>query len=524
MRAVTAGLRAVLGVAAVAVGATLLSGRVNVGAEVASGSPPRVSEDLPVTAMNLGGGVANNSPSIVDDPADARFVVMANRLDAPDFSCALQVSGDHGRTWLPVNPVPDLPQGAEKCYAPEVAFDRGSTLHYLFVGLQGGGNQPMGAFITTSRDRGRSWSVPRQVLGPQNFGVRMAIDRSLSNGGRIHLVWIHADSTPGAGFSPTANPIMASHSDDGGRTFSTAVQVSDPARRRVVAPVLALGPNHAVNIAYYDLGDDAVDYQGLEGGVWSGTWSIVETTSTDGGRSFGPATVVDDRIVPDGRVMLIFTMPPPALVAVGDRRLCAAWTDARTGDPDAMLRCSDDRRSWGVLVRLNDDPVGNGRTQYQPHLSVAPNGRIDAVFYDRRGDPQDMRNDVYYTFSTDGGHVFAYNRQLTSDSSSTAIGQQYTNPSAQGLVEFGSRVGLLSTDTRAVAAWTDTRNIRSGIAQDIFSTIVSYPTKAGSQPAWVRAVGGILAALGIAFMAVAARRRRPKLAPAAADANPGDGS
>lgn len=49
---------------------------------------------------------------------------------------ALHVSGDGGRSWAPIDPVPELPVGAEKCYGPEVAFDRNGVLHYLFVGRQ----------------------------------------------------------------------------------------------------------------------------------------------------------------------------------------------------------------------------------------------------------------------------------------------------------------------------------------------------------------------------------------------------
>lgn len=79
-------------------------------------------------------------------------------------------------------------------------------------------------------------------------------------------------------------------------------------------------------------------------------------TSSDRGGSFSPGTVVDDRIVPAERVMLVFTMPPPALAA-GGKRLCAAWTDGRHGDADALARCSGDGgEHWGAVRRLNDDP------------------------------------------------------------------------------------------------------------------------------------------------------------------------
>ncbi len=474
-------------------------------------APPQVLPEVPVTATDSRVGPANNTPMIVADPSEPSFVALANRQDAPDFSCTLHVSGDGGRGWLPVQPVPELPDGAEKCYAPEVAFDREGTLYYLFVGLAGGGNEPMGAFLTTSTDRGQTFSAPRPVLGPLNFGVRMAIDPGLGEKGRLHLVWLHATSDPPLGaFGPPPNPVLAAYSDDGGATFSSPVQVSDPERQRVVAPALALGPDHAVHVAYYDLKDDLIDYQGLEGPTWKGTWSLVVASSSDGGATFSRGESVDDEIVPHERVMLIFTMPPASLVADDEGRLCAAWTDARHGDADAVARCSNGRgEPWGELRRLNDDPQGNGSSQYMPRLSVSPEGRIDAIFYDRRDDAEDIGNHVYYTFSTDEAETFASNLRLTADGSSSQIGQRYTNTSAEGLVEFGSRLGLLSQPHQVVAAWTDTRNSKQPPGQDVFATTVVFPEgEGGLAPGTGVVLLASAGALGLFGTVLVFRRRR----------------
>ncbi|MGH9151941.1 MAG: sialidase family protein [Acidimicrobiales bacterium] len=460
--------------------------------------------------MDQSVGPANNSPTVLADPTDGRFVVVANRLDAPDFGCALQVSGDGGHSWAPAQPVPGLPSGAEKCYAPEVAFDRRGVLHYLFVGLAGRGNEPMGAFLTTSADRGRSFSRPRRVLGPLNFAVRMAIDPGLGDRGRIHLVWLHATSDPGVGsFGPPPNPVLAAHSDDGGETFSEPVQVSDGDRLRVVAPALALGADHRVYVAYYDLERDAVDYHGLEGPVWAETWSVVLARSDDGGRSFQPGVVVEGSVVPHERVMLIFTMAPPAL-AVGGERACVAWPDGRHGDADVLVRCSSDRgRTWSDAARVNDDPVGNGKSQFLPRLALSPDGRLDAVFYDRRIDIRNLVNELFYAYSTDGGRRFAPNVKVSSEGSFSLIGQRYLNPSASGLVEFGSRVGLLSRDREVVVAWADTRNSRPNTTgQDVFSTVLSFPS-AGGRGSTAALAGVVLVAMGaLVLTALVVRGRR----------------
>ncbi len=440
----------------------------------ASAASPRVESNVPITGTDDRLQLGHNSPSLVADPDDARFVVVASRLDNPDFGCALQLSGDGGRSWIPVRPVPNLPAGTDKCYAPEVAFDRSGTLYYLFVGLQGGGNSPSGAFLVTSTDHGRTFGAPREVLGHERYMVRMAIDPTIGALGRLHLVWLATTSTPPlGGLGPPPNPILSAWSDDGGRTFSEPVQVSDPSRQRVVAPALALGPDHAVHVLYYDLGDDTRDYQGLEGPPWDGRWALVVAGSTNGGLTFTPGAVVDDDIVPPERVMLIYTMSPAAL-AVNGPHLYVGWTDGRNNDWDVLLRSSaDGGRTWDTRHRLNDDSPDENRKQYLPHLSVAPGGRLDALFYDRRNDPNNVMTDVFLTSSPDGGRTFTPNLRLNDESFNSQIGTRYPLPAATGLVEFGSRTALLAGRDSTLAAWTDTRNQDiDGFGQDIFATEV----------------------------------------------------
>lgn len=492
---------ALAGLTVLGVAAGLLVGVIDSGGT----SQPSVQHDGPVSAMDRVAKPSNNSPTMVADPTESRFVVEANRLDAP-YGCSMNLSGDGGRTWVGANPIP-LPAGADSCYAPEVAFDRRGRLYLLFVGLHGAGHTPMGVFLLSSTDRARAFSSPRQILGPDNFQVRMALDPSGGLNGRIILAWLAAGaSPPTGGFAPVPNPIMSAFSDDGGSTFSTPVQVSDPNRTYVDAPALAIGPDYHVHIVYYDLKSDVRDYEGLEGSTWDGTWALVSTTSVDGGAHFLPGIVVDQAIVPPGRVMLIYTMAPPSLAVDSHDDVYVSWYDDRNGDWDVFLRRSTDGgRHFGVLERLNDDLVGDGIDQYLPKLSVASDGRIDAIFYDRRSDPFNRFNDVYYTYSTDRGLHWSPNVKLTVWFSDPSLGPQYTVPSAEGLFDIGSRLALVSTPSKVLAAWTDTRDEQKGQgAQDIFGTEILFP----SRPLWetvanllalalvVIGVGGLAIALG----------------------------
>lgn len=206
--------------------------------------------------------------------------------------------------------------------------------------------------------------------------------------------------------------------------------------------------------------------------------------------------------------MLIFTMPPPSLAA-NDHSLCVSWSYSRYGDADAFARCSsDDGHEWSVVQRLNDDPKGNGLRQFLPHLSFSSGGRLDAIFYDRRRNLQNIGNDVYYTFSVDGGRTFSPNVRLNADPSDSRIGQRYAVTSARGQVEIGSHIGLLSRRNDVLAAWADTRNSKAGTTgQDIFLTAI---TIRGTMSNFGGMAADILFAIGLSAWGAAFIARRSR--------------
>lgn len=474
-----------LGLAAVAFLAVAATGQSSQSSQ--SSQAPTVLNELPATANQLERPLAQNSPVLAADPMNTDFIALGHRLDAPGFGCVLQVSDDGGRLWVPADPVPELPQGVDRCYAPELAFDDEGTLYYLFVGLAGSGNEPVGGYLTVSTDGARSFSSPQRVVGPENYQMRMAVDGNE----RLHLVWLHSSAdAPTGGLPTTPNPILYAYSDDRGETFSQPVQVSDADRVRAVAPTLAVTPDGGIQVIYYDLQGDFRDYQGLEGPTWNEPWVLVATSSVDAGKSFTRGVAIDTEIIPPERVMLIFTMPPPT-AGIDRENVYVAWHDARNGDWDVFLSKSPDfGESWSDPVRVNDDVLGNGSHQYLPRLSISSDDRVDMIFYDRRDDAANRQNHVYYTYSTDHAASFSRNMRLTSESSDSRIGQTYAVESAKGLVEFGSRIALLSKGDSVAAAWTDTRNALQSPHQDIFTTLILHPSANTSWPILLAAIGG----------------------------------
>lgn len=202
--------------------------------------------------------------------------------------------------------------------------------------------------------------------------------------------------------------------------------------------------------------------------------------------------------------MLIFTIPPS--VVAGLRIVCAAWSDARYGDPDAVARCSHDGgRHWAALQRINDDPRGNGVRQYLPRLSLAPEGALTRSSSTDAA-PLNIFNDVYFAFFTGGGRHFSANRQIDRYRSSSQYGAQYAGPAADGQYEFGGRLGLVSTAHSVLAAWPDTHNSQAAPAQDVFVTRVRLA--GGRRPTSTRWAAGSASMAGATLLTVAAGARR----------------
>jgi hypothetical protein len=471
--------------------------------------------------MHQGQGLANNSPELGLDPRASEFVAAAHRQDAPRFGCGLAVSGSGGQGWRPVNPVTELPEGAKTCYAPEVSFGPQGRLHYLFAALQGRGNEPLGVFLASSDDRGKSFAEPRQVLDEHNFSARLAVDRSAGERGRLYLSWLDATSDPPLGaMPPPPNPIRFAASTDGGQTWSEPLQINPEGQQRVAGPTMSVDDG-MVYIAYYDLKQDRRDYKGLAGPVYDGTWSLVLARSTDGGETF-TTTVVDDKVRPAQRVMLIFTMAPPALAAGPEGRVCVGWPQAHEGHGDVLARCSTDRgESWTERTRVNQDPGGSSAIHLLPQLAFAPNRRLDAAYLARN--PTSSVQHTYYAASHDGGQSFADPVRVTSQPSNPQIGQRYVGPAAEGEVEFGSRLGLLARNDHAKVMWPDTRNSRSGTTgQDLFAARLTHPQPASKSGTAVALAGGGLIVAGLLAGGVGLVRRRKQASGAQEEARSSD--
>lgn len=460
------------------------------------------------------------------NPTDGSNVVVGNRIDLQDFSCAVHVSHDGGGSWDEHRSLP-VPQGeGDHCYAPDVAFGPDGTLYVAYVTLAGRGNTPKAVWLVTSDDGGDSFSEPARIGDELSFQVRLRAHPEEPE--RLYLTWLAVEDTGTLSIPEPGQPIMATTSDDGGASWSEPVQVNPEERQRVVAPSPAVGPDGAWYVAYLDLRDDRLDYHGAHEGrggpPYQGSWELVVARSGDGGQTWDETRV--DELVPTER-FLVFLPPFPAMAVGpdGGRAYVAFHHGRGAEEPEAgadvlVWASRDGGEGWNEGVRVNDTWPADGSRQYLPQLDVAPTGRVDVVYYDRRDDPDNAFNEVSLQASTDGGASFTDRVVVSDEPFDSRIGFG----AFRDMADLGSRLGLVSTRGRALTVWTDTRaGTEVSGKQDLSQAIVAF----SGGPAWppaaltaVRVAGGALALLGAALVSAWLVGRRPAVG--ATDEEPRD--
>lgn len=465
----------------------------------------RLGRNVPVNsgAPDPADIASNNSPTLVRNPANPRNLVVANRIDSPRYSCALHLSSDAGSSWSQT-PVP-APERERICYAPDIAFGADGTLFLSFVTLRGAGNVPNAVWLSRSTDGGKTFSEPEKVHGRLAFQVRITSDPHERR--RLYMTWVQGSEVGVYSFGETGNPIVTMRSDDGGETWGEPVQTNSPRDERALAPTSAFGPDGSLYVLYLDLGGDRLDYEGGHRGrggpPYSGRWKLVMARSSDRGTTWRHSDV-DRRIVPTERI--ISFIPPFPSLAIDRRsgRLYAAFEDARLGDPDVWVWSLPRGGSrWEGPTRVNDTPERDRTAQYRPKLDVAPDGRLDVLYYDRRADRRNVMNEVSIQSSFDHGDTFTSRLRLSNRPFSSKVGFGFE----RDLPDIGSRLGLESTDARALAVWTDTRaGTTETKKQDIAEAVVSFkkPARLSDTVEAVLRFGGIaLMLLGGGALALA---------------------
>jgi len=380
-----------------------------------------------------------NEPSVKISRVDPNRVVAAWRDFRTGVNPALRrvgfsLSTDGGETWSVSKLLPQIIPGADLSSDPVVGVDISGNFYVYTVSLNNNnGNGELWVFKST--DQGESFDQVYQMTNSTAFEDKE---------------WATTDLNPA---SPFANYLYCSwtrfsfgteillvRSTDEGITWSNPVSVSDESSVQGSFP--AVGPN----------GELYVVWHGFSGGD-----QIMFDKSTDGGVTFGTDIIIDN--APNA------WFPHMAVDLSGGPRngyIYVTWNDERNGDDDAFVcYSSDGGDTWSTPIRVNNDPIGNGKIQYWPSVAISELGEISILFYDTRNTPNNSFIKAYIARSIDGLNFT--NELLSSEPSPTNI--------PNGDVRFGDYISIDAYGGNVVPVWTDER--AGGVDMDIYTAVVN---------------------------------------------------
>jgi hypothetical protein len=525
-------------------------------------APIGLTKPVQASKGNLDPGRMYSSPTFAVDP-DNPLRVMAASADLWSRRCQAMRSLDGGQTWTLLDSSPALAsypfcaQAGGGVIQTPMAFGRHGTV-YMATGAWDDQDGPRaGGAITLSRstNMGETWESAlvynaRGKTGEAAENVRPAQGLVIdTKTGSDDVVYVSFNLSKPGFTAPNAVPAVpvVAVSRDGGRTFADPVDLSagqfeaPPVRQQALTSrttvTLAPGatttstttpaagskaaqPDQAANFG----GSNArlgVDAKGVVYALWgSGTSNITPappaarflSKTTDGGKTWTTTQAMPFAyenagarlaVGPKGTLYIIYGRnPKPDVAGYGE-----IYTQVST----------DAGKSWSDPKVMTDDNPADLRGQFIPNISVAPNGRVDAVWWDTRDDPGIRSNDVYYSYSTDDGRTWSANKRISDQSVDRRVGVWGNN------YDISSPPAVTSTNAYAVFGWDDTRNsfdaynigingeIGGGL-QDVYTAVAQFsqvgPANNDTARIVLAAVVGLLfVGLVLLGVALAAKRR-----------------
>ena len=130
--------------------------------------------------------------------------------------------------------------------------------------------------------------------------------------------------------------------------------------------------------------------------------------------------------------------------------LASVMPPGRSTTDVMFVRSTDDGATFSAPVKVNDDPVNPSKWHWFGTFSVAPNGRLDAVWYDTRNAANNTDSQLFYSFSTDAGVTWSPNVAV---SNSFNPFEGYPNQN-----KIGDYITIVSDNTGGNVAYSATFN------------------------------------------------------------------
>ena len=400
------------------------------------------SPDVPVTT-NVN---TESENSIFGDPNDKMHVLESNNStpqpsNGTVYGADWYNSFDGGSTWS------GNYHGAGTGNSGDPAACINMSGRY-FVGYINSGD---GQSVSYSDNNGATWTVSLVENG------------SASNFHDKNHLWV--DNSPTSpfkgnlydGWMTGSSQIAISRSITNGTTWESSQVVS--------TNIVSGGQKQGVNLKTGPNGEVYAVFAVYNS--WPGNeTSIGFAKSTDGGVTYSPAVKIIDNIkgirssnsVPENQRTNSF--PSMACdISNGPHRgnIYVCWTNqgvpgVNTGsDKDCyMIKSTDGGSTWSAPIRINQDPIGQGRAHYFPWVTCdQANGNVSFVFYDNRNVASNQA-ETFMAYSFDGCNTIS--DMQVSDVSWT--------PSPIPLMAtgyMGDYLGITAYNSMVYPTWTDNR-------------------------------------------------------------------
>jgi hypothetical protein len=174
--------------------------------------------------------------------------------------------------------------------------------------------------------------------------------------------------------------------------------------------------------------------------------------------NLGGNIVFAEPINPEGLVGQVFLTVDRSGTSTNDSvyMLASVQPSGFTNGSDVMfVRSTDGGTTFSAPHRINDDPVNHAKWHWFGTLSVAPNGRIDAVWLDTRNAANNSDSQLFYSYSIDGGNAWSRNVAV-SNTFNPFLG--YPNQ-----FKLGDYITVVSDDAGANVAYAATFNAEEDI-------------------------------------------------------------
>lgn len=332
-------------------------------------------------------------------------------------------------------------------------------------------DNPGGQGISVSSNNGSTWTSYTVAPNPGSLADKnhLMVDKKVGSPyeNRVYDTW----SDLGGGVND--NDAVLKYSTNFGATWSAAINLSASLNPGSHAQGVnaQTGPNGEVYVTFalYDAwpgGEDAIGFaKSTDGGA---TWTKTRIYSAV---NFGIRGELKPTFI---RVSSFPSMSVDRTGGVNNGNIYITWPQRGVtpagSDPDIVLiRSTNGGTTWSSPVRVNDDPINNGKEQYYPWCTVDQNtGQLNLVWYDNRNTTNDSTG-VFMATSDDGGLTFD-NFQVSD--------QNFRPKPISGLAGGyqGDYIGITAANNKAYPFWADDRtgNYQAWITEVTFGPSIDH--------------------------------------------------